>query len=187
MRFHDDEKIIHELRPQPSVLVSWFFTKCIPVALVATLLSGIPLSVIASVSATAVSGNLLPLGRIVATVVLIPFGFLVLAFIYCTFLRKSYIYYITNQRCVFHGGVLRRVERSVPYHKITDVEISQHIGERLLGISRLQLFTPGTASMTAYPFGGQQRAEISFIGLRDSETPAETINGILSKLRATGE
>ncbi|MFH2137454.1 MAG: hypothetical protein ABII88_02960 [Candidatus Omnitrophota bacterium] len=37
------------------------------------------------------------------------------------------------------------------------------------------------------PYGGGQKAEISFIGLKDNESPAATINEILRKFRATGE
>ncbi len=80
---------------------------------------------------------------------------------------------------------MRRVERSVHYHKVTDVEMSQNIFERILGISTLNIFTPGTSSG-----GGNssfQKAEISFIGLKDNEGPANTINGILRKFKATGE
>lgn len=111
---------------------------------------------------------------------------LLLALIYCRVLRKTYVYYVTDQRCVFHGGILRRIERSVPYHKVTDVEMSQNIVERILDISTLKVFTPGTSSMQTSLFGGQ-RAEISFDGLKDNETPASTINEILRKFRATGE
>ena len=112
-------------------------------------------------------------------------GFLVLGMIYCEFLRRTYVYYITNQRCVFHGGIIRRIERSVHYHKVTDVEMSQHIIERILGISTLNIFTPGTSSRAGD--SSFQKAEISFVGLKDNESPAETINGILRKFRATGE
>jgi len=64
--------------------------------------------------------------------------------------------------------------------------MSQNIIERLLGISTLKLFTPGTGSMMVSPFGGQ-KAEISFVGLSDNETPAESINNILRKFKSTGE
>jgi uncharacterized membrane protein YdbT with pleckstrin-like domain len=187
MKLHDDERLLHELRPQGGLLVIWVFTKCIPAAFAAAVLSGVLLGIFAAIITGVESGTPFQVGTGVTAAGILPLLVLVLTFVYCVFLRRSYVYYITNQRCVFHGGILRRVERSVPYHKITDVEISQHIGERILRIARVQLFTPGTGSMMASPFGGQQRAEISFIGLRDSETPADTINSILSKFRSTGE
>ena len=108
-----------------------------------------------------------------------------LVLVYCRYLRRTYVYYITNQRCVFHGGIIRRVERSVHYHKVTDVEMSQNIIERILGISTLNIFTPGTSSRGSD--SSFQKAEISFVGLKDNESPADTINGILRKFRATGE
>lgn len=187
MKLQDDERILHELRPQGGLLVIWFFTKCIPAAFAAVVLSGVLFGVFAAIVAGVESGVSFPVGAGVTAAWIFPFLVLVLTFLYYVFLLRSYVYYITNQRCVFHGGIFRRIERSVPYHKITDVEISQHIGERILRIARVHLFTPGTGSMVASPFGGQQRAEISFIGLRDSETPADTINSILSKFRSTGE
>ncbi len=87
-------------------------------------------------------------------------------------------YYVTNQRCVLHGGIWRKTVRSIPYHRITDVEASQNAIEQLLGISSLRIFTPGT---------GGQGAEISFEGLKDNQTPAASINEILRKFEATGE
>ncbi len=74
----------------------------------------------------------------------------------------------------------------MPYHKITDVESSQNIIERIIGISSLKIFTPGTASLPTSPFGGE-RAEIMFVGLVDNETPANTINEIVIKFKATAE
>nr|MBC8379078.1 PH domain-containing protein [Planctomycetota bacterium] len=107
------------------------------------------------------------------------------AFIYCYFLKRTYVYTITNRRCDFSGGILRHVRHSVPYHKITDVEMSQNIIERMLGISSLGIYTPGTGSMNSG--GSGRRPEIAYVGLKDNETPAEMINSILSNFKATGE
>ena len=112
--------------------------------------------------------------------------FLIGNVIYCVYLRRTYAYFITTKRCIFHGGILRRVERSVPYHKITDVEQSQTIIERGLSIASLRIFTPGTASVRSTPFKGQV-AELNFVGLRDTEPPSETINEVLRRFEATGE
>ena len=180
MRLNESETILHQLGPQPSILAIWFFTKCLPPALVGAVACGF-----FTVLLWAATNSRRPELAGVAVGVLVGLLSLLTAYVYCSFLRKTYVYYITDQRCVFHGGILRRVERSVPYHKVTDVQITQHIVERILGISKLQIFTPGTAS-TPSPFGGQL-AEISFVGLEDSETPAATVNGILRKFRATGE
>jgi hypothetical protein len=64
--------------------------------------------------------------------------------------------------------------------------MSQNIIERVLGISNLKIFTPGTSSMRVSPFAAQ-RAEIFFVGLADNEPPAATINDILKTYKATGE
>lgn len=183
MKLQRDEEIIHEMRPARAILVIWFFTKCVIPALFCAFLTFGPLSIFGDISAA---------GRRAGTVrALIAAGAVcsvvwALVLVYCVYLRRTYVYYVTNQRCVFRGGILRRVERSVPYHKVTDVEMSQNIVERMLGISKLSIFTPGTASVGNSPFGGP-RAEISFVGLKDSESPAATINEILRGFKATGE
>lgn len=93
--------------------------------------------------------------------------------IYLHFLRKTYRYIITNRRCIFVGGILKRIERTVPYKKITDIQRSQNIIERMLGIWNVQIFTPGTASMQIGQ--AKARAELNFDGLINSEELYEAI------------
>ena len=182
MKLQEGETVLHELRPERSILAIWFFTKCLPLTLIALALLVFFVAFCAVMETW--SSTWVLLGEIAG--ILVVLGILVLTLLYCSCLRRTYVYYVTDQRCVFHGGILRRVERSVPYHKITDVEMSQDIVERVLGISRLNIFTPGTGSI-ATSSTGAQRAEICFVGLKDNETPAATINNILRKFRATGE
>jgi uncharacterized membrane protein YdbT with pleckstrin-like domain len=94
--------------------------------------------------------------------------------IYLAFLRKTYRYIITNRRCIFIGGILKRVERSVPYKKITDIQKSQNILERVIGIWNVQVFTPGTASIQMGQ--AKAKAELNFDGLVNSEELYEIIN-----------
>ena len=188
MKLQEEETLIHELNPDSNVLGIWFFTKCIVATFVVAFLTfwcigffGGMLS--AATKSEAPSWLIAFAGKM--ALIMVPVT-IITALIYCSFLRKTYTYYITNQRCIFHGGIVRRIERSVPYHKVTDVEMSQNIIERILGISSLKIFTPGTGSMNFSPFGGQ-RAEISFVGLKDNEKPATSINNNLRKFRSTGE
>ena len=94
--------------------------------------------------------------------------------IYLIFLRKTYRYIITNRRFIFFGGILKRIERTVPYKKITDIQRSQNIIERMLGIWNVQIFTPGTASMQIGQ--AKARAELNFDGIINSEELYETVN-----------
>ena len=94
--------------------------------------------------------------------------------IYLIYLRKTYRYIITNRRCIFVGGILKRIERTVPYKKITDIQRSQNILERILGIWNVQVFTPGTASMQIGQ--AKAKAELNFDGLLNSEDVYEAIN-----------
>lgn len=187
MKLQGDEKVIHELRPESKVLGIWIFTKCLLTAIVGAFLIFWCFSFIGSMLYVAIKSKpTLPIATGGTVAIIVAPSLFLLLLIYNIYLRRTYVYYVTNQRCVFHGGILRRVERSVPYHKITDVEMSQNIIERILGISSLKIFTPGTSSMMTSPFGGQ-RAEIAFVGLKNNEIPATTINEIIRKFRATGE
>jgi hypothetical protein len=98
----------------------------------------------------------------------------VLIQIYLIYLRRTYRYIVTDRRCIFVGGILKRIERSVPYKKITDIQRSQNIIERMLGIWNVQVFTPGTASMQIGQ--AKARAELNFDGLTNSEEVYEAIN-----------
>ena len=93
---------------------------------------------------------------------------------YLIYLRRTYRYIITNKRCIFVGGILKRIERTVPYKKITDIQRTQNIIERLLGIWNVQVFTPGTASMQIGQ--AKARAELNYDGLKNSEELYEAIN-----------
>jgi uncharacterized membrane protein YdbT with pleckstrin-like domain len=114
------------------------------------------------------------MGLLSAVVFALAFIF---SFLYAYLLRGTFRYYITTQRCVFAGGILRYRERSIPYHKITDVELSRNILERILGISSIRVFTPGTSSNLSWgPFGGGQSPELKYEGLEESEEQTESIN-----------
>lgn len=184
MKLQQDEEIIHEMRPAGAILVIRFFSKCLLLAPVGAFAAFVSCMILTAAFFRDIEDLMLTIA--ITSAVVAAAALLTLAAAYCVYLRRTYVYYVTNQRCVFRGGILRRIERSVHYHKVTDVETSQNIVERALGISTLNIFTPGTGSMVATPFGGQ-RAEISFVGLKDSETPAATINEVLRKFRATGE
>ena len=187
-----DEEVLHELRPEPKLLVIWFFTRCLPFAFAGAGISLMLLGVLFnSIDSTHLVPTIINRTTLIIASFVIVFGPVVIAFLYSVYLRRTFVYYITDKRCIFHGGILRRVTRSVPYHKITDVEMSQNIVERMLGISSLYIFTPGTASIRRsnvfFSFERGRGAELSFVGLIDNETPAKTINEILRKYRATGE
>ena len=187
MKLMEGENIIHELHPERNILAIWFFTKCLSAAFIAAFITFWCFGFFGGIISAFANPESPPpffTGGIIA-LILVPI-ILILSLVYCHFLKKTYAYYVTSQRCVFHGGIIRRIERSVPYHKITDVEMSQNIVERILGISSLKIFTPGTGSMIFSPFGGQ-RAEISFVGLKDNEAPSISINEILRKYKSTGE
>ncbi|MEN8126391.1 MAG: PH domain-containing protein [Planctomycetota bacterium] len=186
MKLQESEEILLEVQPDKKLLVIWFFSRSIWLGLFGGGV-GYGLSLAFTVIHEFRTDTDHEFSFTALTVaVVIGFASLILAHIYFMYLRRTYVYTITNHRCIFRGGILHRVVHSVPYHKITDVEMSQYIIERILGISTLGIYTPGTGSMGSSGAGGR-RPEIAFVGLKDNETPAELINEMLSKFKATGE
>ncbi len=184
MKLMEDEDVLLEMRPGRQLLVIWFLKAFLGTIVGAGFLIVIFYPIVGVLEiGSDTKGKLLAFGLPAGiTIVLFIMG---TAFVYCIYLRRTYCYTITNRRCIFRGGILRRLQHSVPYHKITDVEMSQNIVERMLDISSLGIYTPGTGSMSSG--GSGRRPEIAFVGLKDNETPAEIINSILATFKATGE
>jgi uncharacterized membrane protein YdbT with pleckstrin-like domain len=194
MKLMKGEEMLMEIRPEPKLLVIWFFTRCLSIAILAGIIGFLLSAVVEFMHEFGTELKLFSAEsdfdgwsiavKLTIAVISGAIGFFI-AFVYCYFLKRTYVYAITSRRCIFSGGILRHVRHSVPYHKITDVEMSQNIIERMLGISSLGIYTPGTGSMSNG--GSGRRPEIAFVGLKDNETPAETINSILSNFKAIGQ
>lgn len=183
---HEGEKILFQGKPEKSILVLWFFTKCLGFCFIVGFLILWASLFFGGIFQGAIKGQEQPsFWFIIPTLIIaLPTCFLI-SIVYCIALRETYNYYVTNERCIFEGGIIVKKKRSIPYHKITDAEIYQNIIERILNIYRLNLFTPGTASM--WGAWGGQRAEIVFAGLKDAQKPEEIITNILKTYRSTGE
>lgn len=182
-----EERVLWEGQPAPAVLSLWLFTKALTFAFVASFVVVWLFAFFGAMWMTATRSHrdvdpFGPIGRplVVAAPLLLGAGFL-----YTVALRRTYRYFITNQRVVFTGGLLLSRRRSVHYHKITDIEVSQHIVERLLGIRTLKAYTAGTSGFTGWPW--MERAEITFPGLAESDTAERLINNVLRTYRATGQ
>lgn len=188
MKLMDDEEVLLELQPEPKLLVIWCSKACL------IMIAIIPFLILILTPMFPAFDGLLALfselkSKLLVVVLPVVLGtfllILVATFAYYFYLRRTYRYTITNRRCIFSGGILRRVRHSVPYHKITDVEMSQNIIERMLGISSLGIYTPGTGSMGTR--GNGRRPEIAYVGLKDNEAPAEVILKVLSQFKSTGQ
>lgn len=185
LKLQKDEEVLLEAKPEGKVLVIWFFSKCLGTILIGGFLAWVTAFAF-GISLSKFELDRASIGMIIGVTVAAVMAILVISLIYCVYLRRTYVYTITNRRCVFSGGILCRKVHSVPFHKITDVEMSQNIVERMLGISSLGIYTPGTGSMGTGTAAGR-KPEIAYVGLADCETPAETINERLSQFKATGE
>lgn len=170
MKLQDGETILHEVEPDPRIVNFWTFRKCIPQSFMGAFLA-FSIAMLSEVFLYP-TGNVLNMFHLI----IIPLMGAILSFSgslsYYSALHGSYRYRVTNMRCVFTGGILLRVDRSVPFHKITDIEISQTLLERIFGISTIHVFTPATA-------GALHQAEISFPGLVEPEDIAQTLNRLV--------
>lgn len=181
----EGEKILWQGKPDASVLGVWLFTKGFAFVFAAAFLTFWSCGFFGGMWAVATKQEgfnpFLTAGQVLKIVIpLCVLG----AFVYIANLLKTYRYFVTNQRIVFIGGLLMKKRRSVHYHKVTDVEVSQNLFEQLLGIRSLKIFTAGTSSSMG-PWG--ERAEIEFQGLKEADTAERLINTTLKSYRATGE
>jgi uncharacterized membrane protein YdbT with pleckstrin-like domain len=175
IRLQEGEHILFKGKPEGKILVVWLFTKVIPLSLIITI-PLYPVTLVLFLSEFIFMSYLL--GLVISTLVFTS------VFFYYSALKETFMYYITNQRCILEGGIIIKRKRNVPFYKITDVEITQHILVRLFGLYSLRIFTSGTAGLGRSAF---EQAEIVFFGLRDAETPANVIQGVLKKYKATGD
>lgn len=186
MKLQEAEEVLFKGGPEKKIFTMWFFTKVIPTSIYASFIGFFALMFLWIFFVAMPSGNKnlpFPTHIFKYIIPLVPFWF-IFFFFYYQRLKGTFRYYITNQRCVFEGGIFVKRKKNVPYHKVTDVEINQNIIERILGIYSLKIFTPGTGSMGVPGF---EKAEIVFYGLKDAETPASIVQNILRKYKATGE
>lgn len=170
MKLAQDEQIMFTLKPSMRLLGQWAITKCAGI--------GVLTGVLAFMSAYFYFGAIAfeKTSRIdflfSRSFILLCAGVglagFVFAVMYHRHLVKTITYVITNQRCVYNGGILRRVMHSVNFGKITDVELSQDLIEQILSIRTLSLFTAGTASVNPRAMN-RPIAELTFAGLESAE------------------
>lgn len=183
-----DERVLWQGAPAPTVLAVWLFTRVLPFSFFAAFLVFWSFGFFGGMWAVATGQDkefnpfTLAGG---ALKVITPLAFF-LACAYIWFLRRTYSYSVTTQRIVFVGGLALRKRRSVHYHKVTDVEVSQNFLEQLLKISTLKIFTAGASGIPWWP-GWGERAEITCPGIEDARIPEQVINNALRTYRATGE
>lgn len=156
----EGEKVSYKGSPNSKILVLWFLKSIFLALILMFFLSWVLAGLIFGFLFT---GSVLVMMYAYVTSYII---LLIIVFLYHVALRRTYKYHITTERVIFEGGILLRRIKNVPYHKITDVSISQNIFERALGLSKVNIHTAGT---------GMQKAEIQFVGLTDSEKPQSII------------
>ncbi len=99
------------------------------------------------------------IGVIVIPLVIVLF----LVALYLPAFYKTLLYTMTNEAVVLRKGVFWKKQTTVPYHKITHIDLTQNPLDRLYGLWSLHIQTAGA--------GGQQgtTAEIVIVGVKDGE------------------
>lgn len=166
------EKTYYESKPAAKVLWIWFFTKAVlPVVLIMFFFVWF---IAAPVSLLMLKTGTSSFALVVVTAVF-AVALILLAFVYLIFLRKTYVYKITNKGIYHKGGILRKREKFVPFFKITNTEASQGIIEQILKLNTLSFQTAGT--------GGRPLPEIVFEGLEDVENPKKIAYAMIERTR----
>lgn len=181
MKLAKDEIIFHELKPENKLIVIWLFTKCLTHG---TALAFIYFFICYTYTIV-ISKNsdiiFYEFKFYLLVCVLLTILGTTLSYIYHRFLLKTISYLITDKRCLYKGGIFKKIEHNVAYHKITDVERTQNLVEQILGLSTINLFTPGTASVVGFGAKAKTMPELRFEGLAVSDEQAETINDQVRK------
>lgn len=149
------ERVFYEGAPDSAIVMKWIVAKLIPL----TLTIGFVWTIIV-VFVTIFSDEF---EGFFTTVFLGIVMIVVFVFFYLNILKTTYKYKITEKGVYFASGVVNKTQKFVPFHKITNVVVSQDILEIALGISSINIQTEGT--------GGYGRPEIVFEGLAYLERP----------------
>ncbi len=103
---------------------------------------------------------------------------------------------ITNQRVIYRAGIFHRTSRDIPIAVIADVEVTQRLFERLIGIGTIAITTNGIAGtsifhdvqqprvLAAHIFGAREQANQHHV--REDVVAVEAIDLTEEAIRLTG-
>ncbi|PSQ34418.1 hypothetical protein BRD11_03925, partial [Halobacteriales archaeon SW_12_69_24] len=111
-------------------------------------------------------------GGLLGLVGIVAFASLFVGYFFAYYRR--YEYELTADTFDIRSGVLSRREREIPLRRIQNVDISQSVVQRILGIASVSLETAG---------GGQTEAQLQYV----SEDEAERLQSEVSRLRRASE
>lgn len=100
------------------------------------------------------------------TILLIMF---LITAIYLSAFFKTLEYQIDNDAVRLKKGVFWRIRTTVPYNKITNIDVTQGPIERMFGLSHLKIQTAGASGTQGVP------AELIMTGIRDIEALKDMI------------
>ena len=111
-------------------------------------------------------------GGLLGLVGIVAFASLFVGYFFAYYRR--YEYELTADTFDIRSGVLSRREREIPLRRIQNVDISQSVTQRILGIASVSLETAG---------GGETEAQLQYVG----EDEAERLQSEVSRLRQATE
>ena len=153
------------LKPDRAQKTLWY-AQTVLIALLMGLLFFLPLTASKTVNVGAALVFFLTVLFIIALLILI----------WIPFYYRSLSYDLDQQEIRVAKGVFWKQRLTVPYTKITNVDVSQGPVERLFGLSRIQVQTAG--------YGGSSgsKAEQTLVGMRQ---PEEIRKGIMRRIEAS--
>jgi uncharacterized membrane protein YdbT with pleckstrin-like domain len=183
MRLLSAETIILEARPSRRVTSVWLFTKALPIAFMTAVTTFIIWMI---VNAPAQRG--MPTAYPFSTGLLLVVGAFVAAWlcahVYNVYLARTYVYYLTSQRFIIEGGILRRTAHAVEHRRVTDVQLSQNAIEQMFALGSVNLSTPGTANVGSNS-KNRSMPELRLEGLTDGEAVFEAVSNCIGMARGT--
>jgi uncharacterized membrane protein YdbT with pleckstrin-like domain len=181
MRLLPTETILLEVRPSRRVTSVWLLTKALPIALMAAVVTFFVWMI---VNAPPQRGMPAPY-PFSTGLLIIAVAFAVAwlcAHVYNMYLAHTYVYYLTSQRFIIEGGILRRTAHAVEHRRVTDVQYSQNIIEQIFTLGSVNLSTPGTAN--AGPNSkSRSMPELRLEGLVDGEAVFEAVSNCIRTAR----
>lgn len=119
---HEGEKIILETHPHRWVYAAWY---------------AVGVALMSSLYGIAIGIPYLAFGAFLGLLVIILAGFL----------RRADKYYVTDKRVIHEYRLVTRKVSSAFYNKIQDLQFTQNIFERLMGIGTVHMNTAGGAEV----------------------------------------
>lgn len=149
---HEDEQILLQLKPNPTIVWAWMCTKLwhvIAVILIACFWVVNTHNISSNTASTLYhSASSLASHHLYIAMALVVILVLLAAYAWLRLVANAYRYVITNQRCFIRYGLISMNTRIIPVSQINDVNITANIVLRQFQLENVFIDTISTAYMS---------------------------------------